>query len=102
MGYRLQAVQKTLEGMVHPDRNEQFEFINDRVEAYQARNAPVISADTEKKELVGDFKNAGREWQLMGEPVPVRGHGFKDPDLGKVIPYASTTSVATKVGSMSA
>src|SRR3990170_3125865 len=65
MGYRLQAVQKTLEGTEHPDRNAQFEFINDRVEAYQERNAPVISVDTKKKELVGDFANKGREWQPM-------------------------------------
>ena len=87
LGYRLNAAQKTLEGTNHPDRNEQFEFINDRVEAYQARNAPVISVDTKKKELVGDFKNAGREWQPLGEPVPVRVHDFVDPDLGKAIPY---------------
>jgi hypothetical protein len=87
MGYRLQAVQKTLEGTEHPDRNAQFEFINDRVEAYQARNAPVISVDTKKKELVGDFTNAGREWQPISEPVPVRVHDFIDKDLGKVIPY---------------
>lgn len=87
LGYRLNAAQKTLEGTDHPDRNEQFEFINDRVEAYQARSAPVISVDTKKKELVGDFKNAGREWQPIGEPVPVRVHDFIDPDLGKAIPY---------------
>jgi len=87
MGYRLNAVQKTLEGTEHPDRNAQFEFINDRVEAYQARCAPVISVDTKKKELVGDFANAGREWQPIGEPVPVRVHDFIDKDLGKVIPY---------------
>jgi len=87
MGYRLQAVQKTREGTEHPDRNAQFEFINDRVEAYQARNAPVISVDTKKKELVGDFANKGREWQPMSEPVPVRVHDFIDKDLGKVIPY---------------
>lgn len=87
LGYRLNAAQKTLEGTNHPDRNEQFEFINDRVEAYQARSAPVISVDTKKKELVGDFKNAGREWQPMGEPVAVRVHDFIDPELGKAIPY---------------
>jgi hypothetical protein len=87
MGYRLQAVQKTREGTEHPDRNAQFEFINDRVEAYQARNAPVISVDTKKKELVGDFANKGREWQPIGEPAPVRVHDFIDKDLGKVIPY---------------
>lgn len=87
LGYRLNAAQKTLEGTAHPDRNEQFEFLNARVEAYQARQAPVISVDTKKKELVGEFKNAGREWQPIGEPVPVRVHDFLDPELGKVIPY---------------
>lgn len=87
MGYRLQAVQKTREGTEHRDRNAQFEFINDRVEAYQERKAPVISVDTKKKELVGDFANKGREWQPMSEPVPVRVHDFIDKDLGKVIPY---------------
>jgi hypothetical protein len=87
MGYRLQAVQKTREGTEHPDRNAQFEFINDRVEAYQARSAPVISVDTKKKELVGDFASKGREWQPTSEPVPVRVHDFIDKDLGKVVPY---------------
>jgi hypothetical protein len=87
LGYRLHAVQKTLEGTDHPDRDAQFEFINDRVEEFHARSSPVISVDTKKKELVGDFKNAGREWHPIGEPVPVRVHDFIDPDLGKAIPY---------------
>jgi hypothetical protein len=86
-GYSLQATHKTLEGASHPDRNEQFEFINARVDEFQARGAPVISVDTKKKELVGDFTNAGREWQPAGKPVPVRVHDFLDPTLGKVIPY---------------
>jgi hypothetical protein len=86
-GYSLQATHKTLEGASHPDRNGQFERINARVEAFQTRGAPVISVDTKKKELVGDFKNAGREWQPKGQPVPVRVHDFIDPALGKVIPY---------------
>ena len=86
-GYSLQATHKTLEGASHPDRNEQFETINARVEAFQARGAPVISVDTKKKELVGDFKNAGCEWQPQGQPVPVRVHDFIDDALGKVIPY---------------
>ena len=86
-GYSLQATQKTLEGTAHPDRNEQFEFINDRVDAFHGRGAPVISVDTKKKELVGAFTNGGREWQPSGEPVPVRVHDFIDPTLGKVIPY---------------
>ena len=86
-GYSLQATHKTLEGASHPDRNEQFEFINARVEEFQGRGSPVISVDTKKKELVGDFKNAGREWQPKGKPVPVRVHDFIDDALGKVIPY---------------
>jgi hypothetical protein len=86
-GYSLQATHKTLEGSSHPDRNEQFELINARVDAYHARAAPVISVDTKKKELVGDFKNAGREWQPEGKPVPVRVHDFIDEELGKAIPY---------------
>jgi hypothetical protein len=86
-GYSLQSTNKTLEGTSHPDRNEQFEFINERVEAFQARGAPVISVDTKKKELVGEFKNAGAEWQPEGRPVPVRVHDFIDDSLGKAIPY---------------
>ncbi len=86
-GYSLQATHKTLEGTAHPDRNEQFELINERVDTFQARGAPVISVDTKKKELVGDFKNAGREWQPQGKPVPVRVYDFIDDALGKVIPY---------------
>jgi hypothetical protein len=86
-GYSLQATRKTREGTSHPDRNEQFETINARVDEFQARGAPVISVDTKKKELVGDFKNAGREWQPEGQPVPVRVHDFIDDALGKVIPY---------------
>jgi len=86
-GYSLQATQKTLEGTAHPDRNEQFEFINDQVDAFHGRGAPVISVDTKKKELVGAFQNAGREWQPSGDPAPVRVHDFMDDVLGKVIPY---------------
>jgi Rhodopirellula transposase DDE domain len=86
-GYSLQATQKTLEGASHPDRNEQFETINARVDAFQARGAPVISVDTKKKELVGDFANPGREWQPQAQPLRVRVHDFLDDTLGKVIPY---------------
>jgi hypothetical protein len=85
-GYSLQATHKTLEGEQHPDRNAQFEYINDRVDGFHARGAPVISVDTKKKELVGEFKNAGREWHPAGEPTPVRVHDFID-EKGKVIPY---------------
>jgi len=87
LGYSLQRTSKTKEGDSHPDRNAQFEFINDRVDAFQARQAPVISVDTKKKELIGDFGNAGREWQPEGQPVPVRVHDFIDDTLGKAIPY---------------
>lgn len=86
-GYSLQGTHKTNEGGTHPDRNAQFEFINDRVDAFQSRGAPVVSVDAKKKELVGDFKNAGKEWQPEGQPVPVRVHDFIDETLGKAIPY---------------
>ena len=87
MGYSLQATAKTTEGDQHPDRNEQFEYINDQATSFQRRGLPVVSVDTKKKELVGDFKNGGREWQPKGEPVPVRVHDFIDKELGKAIPY---------------
>lgn len=86
-GYSLQSTHKTLEGASHPDRNGQFEFINERTDAFHARGAPVISVDTKKKELIGDFKNAGQEWQPEGKPIPVRVHDFIDRALGKAIPY---------------
>lgn len=87
--YSLQANQKTLEGNQHADRNEQFEFINRKAKRYLKQGEPVISVDTKKKELVGDFKNPGREWQVKGEPEEVRTHDFKikEPDKGKVAPY---------------
>lgn len=87
LGYSLQATHKTTEGKQSPDRNAQFEFLYERIDEYQARGAPVISVDTKKKELVGDFKNGGREWQPKGEPEPVRVHDFIDPKFGKVVPY---------------
>jgi hypothetical protein len=86
-GYSLQATQKTIEGTAHPDRDEQFGFINDLVDAFQGRGAPVISVDTKKKELIGAFANGGREWQPSAELVRVRVHDFVDPTLGKAIPY---------------
>jgi len=98
LGYSLQAPSKTLEGKQHPDRNAQFEFINDLVEGFQERDAPVISVDTKKKELVGPFRNGGQEWQPKGEAVPVRVHDFKDPELGKAIPTESTTLAETTDG----
>jgi len=87
MGYSLQANRKTREGSSHPDRNAQFEYINAQVRRLQKRGQPVVSVDTKKKELVGDFKNAGHEWQPQGQPEEVRIHDFQDQDLGKAIPY---------------
>jgi hypothetical protein len=87
LGYSLQANVKTKEGASHPDRDAQFEHINQTAKAAVAVGWPVISVDTKKKELVGDFKNAGREWRLKGKPELVRVHGFKDKQLGKAIPY---------------
>jgi Rhodopirellula transposase DDE domain len=78
---------KTREGASHPDRDAQFEHINTVAKAAIAAGVPVISVDTKKKELVGDFKNAGREWRPRGEPELVRVHDFKDKQLGKAIPY---------------
>lgn len=86
-GYSLQANRKTREGSSHPDRNAQFEYINQRVLAFQKQNQPVISVDTKKKELVGEFKNAGQEWQPKGEPEKVKVHDFPDKRMGKAIPY---------------
>ena len=87
LGYSLQANRKTLEGASHPDRDAQFKHINEQVEAFQACGDPVISVDTKKKELVGDFKNGGREWRPRGEPELVRVHDFAIKELGKVNPY---------------
>jgi hypothetical protein len=86
-GYSLQANRKTIEGAQHPDRDAQFRHINAAAKDFLNRGQPVISVDTKKKELVGDFKNGGREWHTEGEPVPVRVHDFIDPELGKAIPY---------------
>ena len=87
LGYSLQAPKKTVEGNQSPDRNAQFEHIAEQTAAFLARGAPVVSVDTKKKELVGDFHNKGREWQPKGQPVGVRVHDFVDEDLGKAIPY---------------
>ena len=76
LGYRLQALRKSREGTSHPDRNAQFEHINATAAAFLQRQQPVISVDTKKKELVGDFKNAGQEWQPTGTPEAVRVHDF--------------------------
>src|SRR5258708_11091228 len=87
MGYSLQANQKTLEGASHPDRNAQFEFINRQVQRRLGLQEPVISVDTKKKELVGAFKNGGRELQPQGKPEKVGVHDFADPELGRATPY---------------
>ena len=86
-GYSLQANRKTREGASHPDRNAQFEYINACVQQFQRRGQPAISVDTKKKELIGDFRNGGREWRPQGEPEEVRVHDFLDKTLGKAIPY---------------
>ena len=88
LGYSLQANRKTKEGSAdHPDRDQQFNYINEQATAFQNQKQPVISVDTKKKELVGEFKNAGQEWQPKGDPVQVQGHDFPDPQLGKANPY---------------
>ena len=87
LGYSLQANRKTREGVEHADRNAQFEHIARRAKEFQQRGQPVISVDTKKKELVGDFRNAGREWHPQGQPPAVRVHDFQDDELGKAIPY---------------
>jgi transposase len=86
MGYSLQANQKVKEGSFHPDRDAQFEYIYEQVSAFQEDHQPVISVDTKKKELVGDFKNSGREWRPKGKPERVRVHDFP-LEQGKVAPY---------------
>jgi Rhodopirellula transposase DDE domain len=87
MGYNLQVNRKTREGASHPDRDAQFQYIAKQVRSFQRRGQPVVSVDTKKKELVGDFKNPGREWQPKGTPEEVRCKDFIDKALGKVAPY---------------
>jgi len=87
MGYSLQANAKTREGKEHPDRNAQFEYINARIKEWQSNNQPVISVDCKKKENVGNFKNAGREYRPKGQPEEVHTHDFPDKELGKAAPY---------------
>ncbi len=86
-GYSLQANRKMREGASHRDRDAQFEYINRQVVALQKQFQPVISIDTKKKELIGEFLNAGREWEPAGQPVRVNVHDFPDKELGKAIPY---------------
>jgi hypothetical protein len=86
-GYSLQANRKTREGTAHPDRDAQFRYLTALITACHQHGQPTISVDTKKKELVGDFKNGGRDWRPTGQPLPVRVHDFLDPELGKAIPY---------------
>ncbi len=85
--FSLQANRKTREGDSHPDRDAQFVHVNDTVAAALAAGEPVVSVDTKKKELVGDFKNAGREWRPAGQPQDVRVHDFLIEELGRAVPY---------------
>ena len=87
LGYSLQANRKTIEGRQHPDRDAQFQYINRRVKAFQRQGQPVVSVDTKKKELVGPYRDGGREWQPKGKPEEVKVHDFIDKGLGKAIPY---------------
>lgn len=87
LGYSLQVNRKTEEGRDHADRDAQFEHINARVRSAQRRGQPVVSVDTKKKELVGNYRNSGREWELKGRPRRVKSKDFPDKDLGKVAPY---------------
>jgi len=86
-GFSLQANRKTHEGEAHPDRDAQFHYLNRQVKGFQGRGQPAISVDTKKKELVGDFRNGGREYRRCGDPAQVRVHDFVDKKLGKAIPY---------------
>ncbi len=87
MGFSLQANRKTREGKQHPDRDAQFKHINKKVRSFQRRGQPVISVDAKHRELLGDFKGKGREWEPKGAPQEVRTHDFKDEELGVAIPY---------------
>jgi transposase len=87
LGYSLQANKKTIEGTEHPDRDKQFEHINEKCKLFQGEHQPVISVDTKKKELIGNFKNVGRELRPKKDPILVNVYDFKDKELGKVNPY---------------
>ena len=87
LGYSLQANRKTLEGKQHADRDAQFKHINRRGRAFQRLRQPVVSVDTKKKELIGQFRNGGREWRPQGDPQRVKVHDFVDKEVGKAIPY---------------
>ena len=86
-GFSLQGNAKTIEGQRHPDRDAQFRYISGQVKDHQDTADPVISVDTKKKELVGQFRNAGREWRPQGQPAATRTHDFPEDSLGKAVPY---------------
>jgi len=86
-GYSLQGNAKTHEGNQHPDRDAQFRYLNEKATEFRDTGLPVVSVDAKKKELVGEFKNGGREWEPKGQPVEVKVHDFLDKELGKAIPY---------------
>jgi transposase len=86
-GFSLQGNAKAIEGRRHPDRDAQFRYVNEQARAHQDSGDPVISVDTKKKELVGEYKNAGREWRPKGEPAATRRHDFPGDSPGKAIPY---------------
>src|SRR5215510_2103603 len=86
-GFSLQSNAKTIEGTRHPDRDAQFRYINEQVKDHQGAGDPVVSVDTKKKELVGEFANAGREWRPKGQPVATRTHDFPGDSVGKAVPY---------------
>ncbi len=96
LDYSLQGNKKTKEGTSHPDRDAQFMYINEQVRSFQDRGQPVVSIDTKKKELIGEYKNSGQEWQPKGEPIEVNGHDFPDPNEGKVVPHGLYGIVANK------
>lgn len=87
LGYSLQSNRKTKEGSEHLDRDEQFQYIADQAKSFLGGNEPVISVDTKKKELVGNYKNNGRQWRPKGSPETVNVHDFIDPELGRAVPY---------------
>jgi hypothetical protein len=97
LGYSLQGNRKTLEGASHPDRNAQFEYINAKTQAALGSGQPVISVDTKKKELVGRYKNGGKEWRPQGEPEQVNVYDFVDQELGRANPYG-VYDIATNTG----
>src|SRR5438034_9732666 len=86
-GFSLQGNAKTIEGKRHPDRDAQFRYISEQARAHQGAGDPVISVDTKKKELVGEFRNAGREWRPKGQPVATHTHDFPQDSAGKAVPY---------------